>query len=386
MTMKRFLRNFAKSGIAALACAGMLLTASAVSAEGRIKWWQTTAVYQIYPKSFADTTGNGVGDIPGIIRHLDHIRSLGAGAIWLTPVYSSPMVDNGYDISDYTDIDPAYGTMEDFDRLVEEAQKRNIRIVMDLVFNHSSDNNLWFQESKQNRTNPKADWYIWRDAKPDGSAPTNWRSIFGGSAWTWCAERGQYYLHTFAPQQPDLNWENPEVRRALYDAALFWLDKGVGGFRIDAIPYIKKPAFRDGPPDGADGLTSIHAMTANTPGILDFLHEFKNEVFAGRDIFTVGEANGVQPKDLPHWVGKPQKKTAGARSSSRTTTSPGASIISSRRARTGKRPRKPWRPSCSRCGARLSFTKGRSWATPTWRGPPSRTTTIFPPADSMRSL
>ena len=304
MTMKRFLRKFAKSGIAALACAGMLLSASAVSAEGRIKWWQTTAVYQIYPKSFADTTGNGVGDIPGIIRHLDHIRSLGAGAIWLTPVYSSPMVDNGYDISDYTDIDPAYGTMEDFDRLVTEAQKRNIRIVMDLVFNHSSDNNLWFQESKQNRTNPKADWYIWRDAKPDGSAPTNWRSIFGGSAWTWCAERGQYYLHTFAPQQPDLNWENPEVRRALYDAALFWLDKGVGGFRIDAIPYIKKPAFRDGPPDGADGLASIHAMTANTPGILDFLHEFKNEVFAGRDIFTVGEANGVQPKDLPRWVGE----------------------------------------------------------------------------------
>ena len=190
MTMKRFLRKFAKSGIAALACAGMLLSASAVSAEGRIKWWQTTAVYQIYPKSFADTTGNGVGDIPGIIRHLDHIRSLGAGAIWLTPVYSSPMVDNGYDISDYTDIDPAYGTMEDFDRLVTEAQKRNIRIVMDLVFNHSSDNNLWFQESKQNRTNPKADWYIWRDAKPDGGAPTNWRSIFGGSAWTWCAERG----------------------------------------------------------------------------------------------------------------------------------------------------------------------------------------------------
>ena len=304
MTMKRFLRKFAKSGIAALACAGMLLSASAVSAEGRIKWWQTTAVYQIYPNSFADTTGNGVGNIPGIIRHLDHIRSLGAGAIWLTPVYSSPMVDNGYDISDYTDIDPAYGTMADFDRLVTEAQKRNIRIVMDLVFNHSSDNNLWFQESKQNRTNPKADWYIWWDAKPDGSAPTNWRSIFGGSAWTWCAERGQYYLHTFAPQQPDLNWENPEVRRALYDAALFWLDKGVGGFRIDAIPYIKKPAFRDGIPDDADGLVSIHTMTANTPGILDFLHEFKNEVFAGRDIFTVGEANGVQPKDLPRWVGE----------------------------------------------------------------------------------
>ena len=308
MKIMRLVGRFSKVRCVLLACACVVLTASvalAAAHEGtRLKWWQTTSVYQIYPKSFADTTGNGIGDIPGIIRHLDHIKNLGAGAIWLTPVYPSPMVDNGYDISDYTDIDPSYGTMEDFDRLVEEAQKRNIRIVMDLVFNHSSDHNLWFQESKQNRTNPKADWYIWRDAKPDGSAPTNWRSIFGESAWTWCEERGQYYLHTFAPQQPDLNWENPEVRRALYDAAIFWLDKGVGGFRIDAIPYIKKPAFRDGKPDGADGLVSIHTMTANTPGILNFLHEFKNEVFAGRDIFTVGEANGVQPKDLPRWVGE----------------------------------------------------------------------------------
>ena len=298
-----------KAVAAMLAGAGMLIGASAMAAGSSdadaLRWWQKTTVYQIYPKSFADTTGDGVGDLPGIVEHLDYIKSLGSGAIWLTPIYPSPMVDNGYDISDYTAIDASYGTMEDFDALVAEAKKRDIRIVMDLVFNHSSDRNAWFLESKKNRTNPKADWYIWRDAKPDGSAPTNWRSIFGGSAWTWCEERGQYYLHTFAPEQPDLNWENPEVRKALYDAARFWLGKGVGGFRIDAITYIKKPeVFLDGKPDGDDGMVGIHSMTANTPGILDFLHEFKREVFAGKDIFTVGEANGVTPGELPQWVGR----------------------------------------------------------------------------------
>ena len=269
-----------------------------------LKWWQKSIVYQIYPKSFQDTTGTGVGDIPGVTSHLDYLKSLGTGAIWLTPVYPSPMVDNGYDISDYCGIDPSYGTMEDMEELIAEAKKRDIRIVMDLVFNHTSDQHPWFLESKKDRTNPKAAWYIWRDAKPDGSAPTNWRAIFGGSAWKWCEERQQYYLHTFAEAQPDLNWENPKVRQALFDAANFWLDKGVGGFRIDAIVYIKKPAFEDGPVDGADGLSGIHEMTANTPGILDFLHEFRRNVFDGHDIFTVGEANGVSPEELPQWVGK----------------------------------------------------------------------------------
>ena len=267
-------------------------------------WWQKRAIYQIYPKSFLDTTGKGTGDIQGIISKLDYIKSLGTCAIWLTPIYPSPQVDNGYDISNYTAIDPAYGTMADFDELVAEGKKRNIRVVMDLVYNHSSDKHKWFIESKSSKTNPKADWYIWRDAKPDGGAPTNWRSIFGGSAWQWCEERGQYYLHTFAIQQPDLNWENSEVRQALYDAANFWIDKGVGGFRIDAITYIKKPnVFVDGKPD-ADGKCNIHKMIANTLGILDFLHEFKEKVFDGRDIFTVAEANGVKPKDLSKWVGK----------------------------------------------------------------------------------
>ena len=267
------------------------------------KWWQKTIVYQIYPKSFQDTTGNGVGDLRGIINRLDYLQALGVGAIWLTPIYPSPMVDNGYDISDYGSIDPLYGTEADFDELVEEAHIRGIRIVMDLVYNHSSDQHKWFLESTASRDNPKSDWYIWRDAV-DGKPPTNWRSIFGGSAWQWCEERQQYYLHTFAIQQPDLNWENPAVRKALYDSARRWLDRGVGGFRIDAITYIKKPArFIDGTPDGADGMVNVHTMTANTPGILDFLREFRREVVTGRDIFTVGEANGVPANELGDWVG-----------------------------------------------------------------------------------
>ena len=270
-----------------------------------LKWWQKTVVYQVYPKSFLDTTGNGQGDIQGVTKKLDYLKSLGVGAIWLTPIYSSPMIDNGYDIADYTAIDSSYGTMADFENLIAEADKRGIKIVMDLVYNHTSDQNEWFQESKKNKINSKADWYIWRDAKADGTPPTNWRSIFGGSAWTWCEERQQFYLHTFAKQQPDLNWENPEVRQALYDAANFWLDKGVGGFRIDAIVYIKKPKdFVDGKPDSADGMINIHAMTANTEGILDFLREFKEKVFDGKDIFTVAEANSVRPDELEHWVGK----------------------------------------------------------------------------------
>ncbi|MBQ7704311.1 MAG: alpha-glucosidase [Selenomonadaceae bacterium] len=268
-----------------------------------LKWWQKTIVYQIYPKSFQDTTGSGTGDLNGVTQHLDYLKNLGVGAIWLTPVYPSPQVDNGYDISNYTEIDSAYGTMKDFENLIAEADKRGIKIVMDLVFNHSSDKHEWFLESKKNRTNEKADWYIWRDAKPDGTPPTNWRGIFGGSAWTWNEQRQQYYLHSFAKEQPDLNWENPAVRQALFDAANFWLKKGVGGFRIDAIVYIKKPAeFKDGTPD-SDGLASVHDVYANTAGILDFLHEFKAKVFDGHDIFTVGEANSVKPEELKFWVG-----------------------------------------------------------------------------------
>ena len=271
----------------------------------KLTWWQKGAVYEIYPKSFLDTNGSGTGDIRGIVSKLDYLHDLGVNAIWLTPVYPSPMVDNGYDISDYTAIGENFGTMSDFDELISEGKKRGIRIVMDLVFNHCSDKHEWFQESKSSRDNPKADWFIWRDPKEDGTAPTNWRSIFGGSAWEYVPERKQYYLHTFAREQPDLNWENEDVRHALYDAAKFWLSKGVGGFRIDAITYIKKPSiFADGKPDAEDGSVNVHNMTANQPGILDFLHEFKREVRDGRDIFTVGEANGVSADELPLWVGE----------------------------------------------------------------------------------
>ena len=270
-----------------------------------LKWWQETIAYEIYVKSFKDSDGDGNGDLRGIISELDHLQNLGVGAIWLTPCYVSPQADNGYDISDYYNIDPAYGTMEDMDRLIEEADKRGIRIVMDLVFNHTSDRNEWFIESASGKDNEKSDWYIWADPKEDGSAPNNWRGIFGGSAWKYNEQRDQYYLHTFLAEQPDLNWANPEVRKALIDVANFWVDKGVGGFRLDAITYIKKPAgFPDGEPDAKDGMVSIHPMTANTYGILDYLSEFHDAVQTDKDIFVVGEANGVSSGDLPKWVGK----------------------------------------------------------------------------------
>ena len=292
-------REFIKGAIALTAAAYVFPVENKISFGAEdLTWWKKKIVYQIYPKSFLDTDASGVGDLRGVIEKLDYIKSLGTGAIWLTPIYPSPMVDNGYDISDYTGINPLFGTLDDFDELIAEAKARDIKIVMDLVFNHSSDKHPWFIESKSSRDNPKADWYIWRDEK------TNWRGIFGGSAWTFCEERGQYYLHTFAKEQPDLNWENPDVRRALFDAANFWLDRGVGGFRIDAIVYIKKPEkFLDGTPDAPDGSCAVHNMIANTDGILDFLHELKREVFDGHDIFTVGEANCVKPEELIFWVG-----------------------------------------------------------------------------------
>lgn len=268
------------------------------------QWWKNTIAYEIYVRSFRDTNGDGIGDLKGITQSLDYLKELGAGALWLTPCYASPQEDNGYDIANFYEIDPIYGTMEDMDELISEAGKRGIRIVMDLVFNHTSDANPWFVESRAGRNNEKSDWYIWRDPGEDGSAPTNWRSIFGGSAWEYDPIRGQYYLHTFLKQQPDLNWENPEVRKALIDVANFWVQKGVGGFRLDAITYIKKPAvFENGRPDADDQLSGIHALTADTPGILDFLREFQNGVMPGTDIFMVGEANGVAPEELPEWVG-----------------------------------------------------------------------------------
>ncbi|HZM64377.1 MAG TPA: alpha-amylase family glycosyl hydrolase, partial [Candidatus Saccharimonadales bacterium] len=205
-------------------------------------------VYQIYPRSFKDTNGDGIGDLPGIIEKLDYVRMLGADAIWICPFYPSPMVDFGYDVTDYQNIDPLFGTLADFDRLIAEAHKRGIRVITDLVFNHTSDQHPWFKESQSNKINPKRDWYIWHDGKSDSTPPNNWLSVFGGSAWEYDSETGQYYLHSFSKQQPDLNWDNPEVRQTMQGIMKFWLDRGVDGFRMDAVDFFAKDkALRDDP-------------------------------------------------------------------------------------------------------------------------------------------
>ena len=195
-------------------------------------WWKSAVIYQVYPKSFQDTNGDGVGDLPGVIQRLDYLKELGVDGIWLSPIYASPQVDNGYDISDYQAIYPVFGTMEDFEELVKEAKARGISIILDLVLNHTSDQHRWFLEAKKSRENPYHDYYVWRDGTPD-CPPNDMMSGFGGSAWEYVPEVGQYYFHQFAPEQPDLNWDNPKVRRELYDMILFWMDKGVEGFRLD---------------------------------------------------------------------------------------------------------------------------------------------------------
>ena len=200
-------------------------------------WWKGGVVYQVYPRSYQDTTGDGTGDLPGITQRLDHIASLGADAVWISPFFRSPMKDFGYDVSDYRDIDPQFGTMADFDALIARAHDLGLKIMIDLVLSHTSDQHPWFAESRANRTNPKADWYVWADPKPDGTPPNNWLSIFGGSAWQWDARREQYYLHNFLKEQPDLNFHNPDVQQALLDVAAFWQDRGVDGFRLDTINF-----------------------------------------------------------------------------------------------------------------------------------------------------
>nr|BAL56956.1 alpha amylase catalytic region [uncultured Chloroflexota bacterium] len=208
-----------------------------------LPWWQKGIIYHIYPRSFADSNGDGIGDLAGIIQHLDYLADLGVDAIWLSPIYPSPDKDFGYDVADYTNIDPRYGTLEDFDRLLEQAHARGIRVILDLVFNHTSDQHPWFQESRSSRENPKADWYIWQDR-----IPNNWQAVFGGRAWQWDAQRRQYYLHLFLPEQPDLNWRNPQVQEAIFDVVRFWLDRGVDGFRLDVFnAWFKDARLRSNP-------------------------------------------------------------------------------------------------------------------------------------------
>jgi len=225
-------------------------TTKTTTAATPYHWWQTGVIYQVYPRSFADSNGDGVGDLVGITGKLDYLQWLGVDAVWLSPIYPSPMADFGYDVADYTGVHPLFGTLAEFDGLLREAHRRNIKIVLDLVPNHSSDEHPWFRESRSSRDNPRRDWYVWRDPAPDGGPPNNWLSHFGGPAWTFDAPTSQYYLHLFDTKQPDLNWRNPEVRAAIYDAMRFWLDRGVDGFRIDVIwMLIKDARFRDNPPN-----------------------------------------------------------------------------------------------------------------------------------------
>ena len=241
-------------------------------------WWKNAVLYQIYPKSFQDANGDGIGDLPGITARLDYLQTLGVDALWLSPIFASPQVDNGYDISDYRAVDPMFGTLDDLRALIRAADARGIGIVLDLVLNHTSDQHRWFQEAKKSKDNPFHDYYIWRDGTPD-VPPNGMKATFGGPAWTWVPELGQYYFHQFAPQQPDLNWENPAVRRALYDMINFWIAEGVAGFRLDVIDQIAKE------PD--------NGITANGPRLMEFLRELNRETFGGKDLVTVGEAWGA---------------------------------------------------------------------------------------------
>src|SRR5713226_5668100 len=243
-------------------------------------WWKHAVIYEIYPRSFQDSNGDGVGDINGIASRLDYLRDLGIDAIWISPMYPSPLVDFGYDISDYTSIDPLYGTLADFDRMVSEAKKRNIRVIMDFVPNHTSDQHPWFKESRSSRTNPKRDWYVWRDGKGAGQPPNNWQSWFGHSAWKFDSATNQYYYHHFYTEQPDLNWRNPQVRKAMYDAMRFWLGRGVAGFRIDAVSRLfEDPNLHDDPilpgknPYGDPNIA--HKFTDNLPEVHEVLREMR---------------------------------------------------------------------------------------------------------------
>ena len=242
------------------------------------KWWKNAVFYQIYPRSFADSNGDGIGDLQGIILKLDYLQYLGIDAIWLSPVCKSPQDDNGYDISDYQDIDPMFGTQDDMDMLIKEAKKRNIRIILDLVLNHSSDEHKWFLEAKKSRENPYHDYYIWRDGSED-TVPNDLKAAFGGSAWEWTPETQQYYFHQFSVKQPDLNWENPKLRREIYDMILWWMEKGVGGFRLDVIDQIAKEPDQN--------------ITVNGPNLHKYLKELSRETFQKGDLVTVGETWGA---------------------------------------------------------------------------------------------
>lgn len=262
------------------------------------EWWKKSVVYQIYPISFNDTTGNGKGDIPGIIEKLDYLKELGIDVVWLSPIYDSPQADNGYDIRDYQSIYEQYGTMENVERLIEELHSRGMKLVMDLVVNHTSDEHQWFIESRSSKDNDYRDYYIWQDGKENGEPPTNWGSIFSGSSWEYDEQTEQYYLHLFAKKQPDLNWENPKLREDVYNMMKFWLDKGIDGFRMDVINFISKDQeFKDGEIKPGEKFGDPGPYFVNGPRIHEFLQEMNEEVMSKYDIMTVGEMPGASPED-----------------------------------------------------------------------------------------
>ena len=268
------------------------------------KWWHDKVAYQIYPKSFCDTNGDGIGDLRGIISKLDYLKELGVDIIWLSPIYKSPFVDQGYDISDYYAIAEEFGTMEEFDELLAEAKKRDMYLIMDLVVNHCSDKHEWFQKALADPDGPYADYFYFRKGK-NGNPPSNYRSYFGGNCWEPVPGSDKYYFHMFAKEQPDLNWENPKLREEIYRMINWWLDKGLAGFRIDAIINIKKDlAFPDMEPDGDDGLASCWRMVENAEGVDELLEDLKNHTFAKKDAFTVGEVFNIGVEDLPDFIGE----------------------------------------------------------------------------------
>lgn len=272
-------------------------------------WWKDAVVYQIYPQSFKDSNNDGIGDINGIREKIPYLKDLGVNVLWLNPIYESPMVDNGYDISDYYKIADCYGTMEDFENLLKEAHDAGIKIIMDLAVCASSIEHKWFKESKKSRDTKYSDYYIWKDPKEDGSAPNNWGSIFGsGSAWEYVEERGQYYLHLFAVEQPDLNWENPDLRNEVYENMEFWLKKGIDGFRLDSISLIsKKQDFPDDPTTGENGYGSPYFGASNGPRVHEFLQEMYEKVLSKYDVMTVGEATRT-PVDKALLYCQPERK------------------------------------------------------------------------------
>ena len=273
------------------------------------RWCKEAVAYQVYPRCFNDSNNDGIGDLPGVIEKLDYLKDLGIDVIWLSPMYKSPNDDNGYDISDYKDIMDEFGTMHDFNQLLEGVHKRGMKLILDLVVNHTSDEHPWFIESKSSKDNPKRDWYIWKKPKSDGSEPNNWESIFNGSTWEFDEQTQEYYFHLFSKKQPDLNWDNPVVRNEIFDMMNWWFEKGIDGFRVDAITHIKK-SFEAGDLSVPEGKTYAPAFDVdmNQPGIQTWLQEMKDKSLSQYNIMTVGEANGVNPDNAEDWVGEDKGK------------------------------------------------------------------------------